>query len=172
MTTVEIATRQAAAADADALAAAHAEAWRGTYRGIIPAVALERMIARRGLTYWRELLERAPSAILVLVFNGELAGYATIGRMRSGPSGRIGEIYELYLRPQYQGVGLGKRLFEAARRRLQDAGCRSLTVWALTDNEAACAFYRRMGGRGAGERRERIGGVSLRKTCFVWQQQR
>ena len=46
-------------------------------------------------------------------------------RLRDGRHGTApanckqqGEIYELYLRPEYQGIGLGSRLFSAARARL------------------------------------------------------
>jgi hypothetical protein len=41
-------------------------------------------------------------------------------------------------------------------------------VWALAENEAACAFYRAMKGRRAAEHAERLGGASLVKIAFLW----
>ena len=168
MPTVAIEVRPARPGDAPALAEAHAEAWRGAYRGIIPAVTLERMVSRRGEPYWRAVTTRTPKAVLVLVFDGAVAGYAMIGRSRSGPSTRFGEIYEIYLKPPYQGVGLGRRLFEEARRSLEAAGLRGLVVWALAENGPACAFYRAMKGRRSAEHAERLGGASLVKVAFLW----
>ncbi len=46
------------------------------------------------------------------------------------------------MKPEYQGVGLGTRLFLAARRELGRFGFDSVVVWALADNENACRFYR------------------------------
>ena len=161
-----VATRWSAEADGPGLASVHRNAWRYAYAGIIPGLALERMIARRGPAWWSRMHERGFRA-LVLDCDGTLAGYATLGRNRSagGPSG---EIYELYVRPEYQGCGLGRRLFAEARSALAANGLPRLTVWALSDNEIACRFYRAMGGTEAGRAEDRFCGVPLRKTGFAW----
>ena len=53
MDTVAIDIRRARAGDAPALAAMHAAAWRYAYRGILPGLVLERMIAEHGEAWWR-----------------------------------------------------------------------------------------------------------------------
>ncbi len=159
--------RPAKAKDAAALAGVYAEAWRGAYRGIIPHLPLERMIARRGLSWWKNALStRRP--LLVLDFGGEACGYVTFGRCRQGRGPFQGEIFELYLHPTYQGLGLGGRLFDAARGRLSDLRLRGLMVWALADNDAACGFYLGLGGKPVAEGAECFGEVSLRKVAFAW----
>src|SRR5687768_2520745 len=102
--------RPAKQRDAAALAEVYAEAWRGAYRGIIPHLSLERMIAKRGLGWWTNALS-SRSPLLVLDFNSAASGYVTYGRCRSGKSPFQGEIFELYLHPIYQGLGLGEQLF-------------------------------------------------------------
>lgn len=78
--------------DAAALAEVYAEAWRGAYRGIIPHLSLERMIARRGERWWKgALAERRP--LLVLDFDGAASGYVTYGRSRTGRTPFQGEIF-------------------------------------------------------------------------------
>jgi ribosomal protein S18 acetylase RimI-like enzyme len=162
-----VATRWSAAADEAGLARVHRDAWRYAYAGIIPGLTLERMIARRGPAWWGRMHDRGFRA-LVLDCDGTLAGYATFGHSRATGGAGSGEIYELYLRPEYQGCGLGRRLFAESRRALVAHGLRRLTVWALTENELACRFYRAMGGDEAAHAEDRFCGVPLAKTGFAW----
>ena len=99
---------------------------------------------------------------------GDIAGYATIGRNRAKELRQEGEIYELYVRPEYQGIGLGTRLFAAARERLSAHGLRGLVVWALEDNSNALAFYQGAGGRDIAEGVEIFDQKALKKVAFVW----
>mgnify|MGYP001765198168 CR=1 FL=1 len=156
----EIGVRRALSADASRIAAVHDAAWAGAYRGIIPGRELERMIARRGPVWWKRALDRH-TAVLVLEFGGEVVGYATVGpnRMRMLPF--AGEIYELYLKPEAQGLGLGRLLFAAARRELRRYGLASFAVRVLADNAGGRAFYERRGGTVAAETGERIGEATL-----------
>ncbi len=123
----------------------HDAAWQEAYRGIIPGRALDAMINRRGPAWWLSAI-RSGSRLLVLEFDSHIAGYASHGRNRVAAIPYAGEIFELYLAPEYQGVGLGERLFQAARDDLAAKGYLSTIVWALSDNERAIRFYRRMGG--------------------------
>lgn len=159
--------RASTEADVEGLAALHRDAWRYAYAGIIPGVALERMIARRGPGWWQRL-HRGGGQALVVALDDDLAGYATLGRSRMPGRRPCGEIYELYLRPEFHGVGLGRRLFAAARHRLSRAGLERLMVWSLADNAVGCRFYRALGGREGGHVCERIGGARLDKICFTW----
>src|SRR5687768_13382121 len=104
MNTLTIDIRKADLKDAPAIADVHHEAWRGAYSGIIPHHALTRMINRRGPDWWANAIRRA-ATVLVVEIGGTLAGYATIGRNRARELPQEGEIYELYLRPEYQGIG-------------------------------------------------------------------
>ena len=137
--------RRARVVDAEAIAAVHDAAWLEAYRGIIPGRTLDAMINRRGPAWWLSAI-RSGSRLLVLEFDSHIAGYASHGRNRVAAIPYAGEIFELYLAPQYQGVGLGERLFHAARDDLAAKGYLSTIVWALSDNERAIRFYKRMGG--------------------------
>jgi ribosomal protein S18 acetylase RimI-like enzyme len=113
-------------------------------------------------------MHRLGQAALVVECGEGVAGYATLGARRSGGSAGEGEIYELYLRPEYHGTGLGRRLFREARRRLTAAGLQRLTVWSLAENEIGCRFYRGVGGIEVARSCEIIGGARLRKIGFWW----
>lgn len=137
--------RHARPVDAEAIATVHDASWRDAYRGVIPAVELERMIARRGPRWWHSAIIKG-TGLLVLDFDRTIVGYATYGRNRVPSMPYSGEIFEIYLMPEHQGLGFGRDLFRAARRELADHGYLSTIVWALADNEKALAFYRRLGG--------------------------
>lgn len=167
MNTLTIDIRRAEPRDAAAIADVHHDAWRGAYAGIIPYRALTAMINRRGAAWWANAIRRAAS-VLVVEIGGEVVGYATLGRNRARELPQQGEIYELYLRPEYQGVGLGSRLFAAARDKLAAHGLSGLVVWALEENGNALGFYESAGGRDVAEGVEVFDHKALRKIAFVW----
>ena len=159
--------RRALPLDANAIAAIHDAAWRSTYQGVIPHIHLERMIARRGPRWWQQQIERGAN-ITLLVFGGVPQGYATWGQVRGSWPWPAGEIFELYVAPAFQGVGLGSRLFSTVKKALKREGFDRLVVWALKDNEAACSFYGGLGGAIAAAVPDRYGDVLLMRVAFVW----
>lgn len=167
MSTLLVETRRARPADAADIAEIHDSAWRATYRGLIPGMELEKMIQRRGPLWWETAIKRG-SRVLVLTFGDAIAGYANVGRNRARGLPYEGEIYELYLRPEYQGLGFGRRLFEDARKELASAGFDGLAVWALADNEPALGFYKALGGNRVARSSEAFGGRTLDKLAFGW----
>ncbi|MFC3207116.1 MAG: GNAT family N-acetyltransferase [Mesorhizobium sp.] len=168
MNTLTIDIRKAEPRDAVAIADVHQQAWQGAYAGIIPHKALMAMINRRGPDWWANAIRRA-ATVLVIEIGGRIAGYTTVGRNRARELKQQGEIYELYLRPEYQGIGLGSRLFAAARARLADNGLKGLVVWALEENQNALSFYAGAGGRDIAEGVEVFEQKALKKVAFVWE---
>lgn len=167
MKTLSIEIRRADPRDAEAIADVHDRAWRGAYAGIIPHRALTAMIGRRGPGWWANAIRRS-ATVLVLEIGGEIAGYATLGRNRARELKQAGEIYELYLSPEYQGVGFGRRLLQAARETLAAHGLKGLVIWALEENTGAISFYEGAGGRNTAEGVEVFDSKALRKIAFVW----
>jgi len=158
--------RAARLEDAPALLRIFRSSWRLAYTGVIPVQALEREIRSRDLRWWQRAAVR-DRGLIILTVNGEVAGYASCGVARAGPS-TSGEIYELYLAPVFQGLGLGEVLFEACRARIDNAGLKNLIVWALIGNERALDFYRGRGGRPSKRGCVRVGPVLLERMAFTW----
>jgi ribosomal protein S18 acetylase RimI-like enzyme len=162
-----ISIRRAKSEDAAALSAVFDAAWREAYQGIIPALALERMMARRGPRWWLSTIGRG-RPLVVLDIGETIAGYVSYGRCRDRSLPADGEVDELYLAPEYQGLGFGTRMFKAVRNDLSDREIKRVVVWALSDNERACAFYQRLGGKLIAETTERIGGAQLSKVAYLF----
>ena len=167
MSTRTTSIRRAREADLGGLSKVFDASWREAYRGILPGVALERLISTRDRAWWRGALRRGRP--IAVVETGELVvGYAAYGRTRSRSLGTEAEIDELYLLPEYQGVGLGRRLFRAVRNDLADHGLARLGVWSLEDNARASAFYEGLGGVAGPRVLDRVAGLPLPKVGFLF----
>ncbi len=167
MNTLTVNTRRARREDCEAIARVHDQSWTNAYGGMLPHAALNRMIQRRGPAWWAKAIDRH-TVILVLEMQERIVGYATIGRNRVQTLPHAGEIYELYLLPEYQGVGFGSHLFLAARGELNRRGLSGHVVWVLADNEPAVRFYENGGGKLIAEGRESFDGKDLRKLAYAW----
>ncbi len=165
MDEIVITVRPALSSDVDEIVEVHDAAWRSAYRGLIPGRELEKLIARRGPGWWRKAIARG-SGLLVLEFDGAIAGYVSYGRNRAPSIPFSGEIFELYVAPAHQGLGFGRRLFRAARRKLALHGYESTIVWALAENELALAFYRAMGGSIVCQAHETFGAETRERVAF------
>lgn len=73
--------------------------------------------------------------------DGELAGVAALRPWVEG----IGEMKRLYVRPAFQGRGLGKALAETVADACREAGYRALRLDTLPSMASAIALYRAMG---------------------------
>jgi GNAT superfamily N-acetyltransferase len=163
--------RRAQPSDAESLSDAYAASWQEAYSGIIPAVQLKRMIARRGAAWWFDAAQRRRN-ILVLDAGAKISGYATFGpaRMDTRMDGRTdaGEIQELYLVPEYQGIGLGGRLFKAACSALRRQSYKRALIRSLEENDRAVRFYEERGGKLVGKIEEEIGGQAMPMLVYEW----
>lgn len=167
MKTLSIDVRRAESQDAAAISEAHRASWLHAYAGIIPHKPLMQMVQRRDAAWWRKAT-RGPATLLVLDVAGVIAGYATLGLNRARALPQDGEIYEIYLRPEYQGLGLGRMLFGESKRLLKSLGCEGMVVWCLEESEMAERFFRAAGGVDIAEGMEDFGEKELKKVGFIF----
>jgi ribosomal protein S18 acetylase RimI-like enzyme len=159
--------RAAKPGDAKRISAVRRASWRDTYSGLLPDHALTRAIGRRSPRWWKTAIQRGDT-VLVTEISGTLAGYVTLGPNRVCQLPYEGEIYELYLGREWKRMGLGRRLFTAARESLARRGLKGLVLWALAENTRACAFYERIGGKTVAEGDTRYGPKTMRMIAFAW----
>ncbi|OJF89854.1 GNAT family N-acetyltransferase [Pararhizobium antarcticum] len=167
MKTLSIDVRPGEPRDAFAIADVHRVSWLQAYAGLIPHRPLNHMVDRRNESWWRKAT-RGPATLLVVDVAGVIAGYATLGLNRARALPQEGEIYEIYLRPEYQGIGLGRILFGEAKSLLRSLGCKGLVVWCLEDSHHADRFFRTAGGRDLCEGMEDFGEKNLKKIGYIW----
>jgi len=164
---VEAETRRATPLDAKSIFEVHKESWSNAYSGILPHNALTRMIHRRDPKWWAGVINKT-AIILVMEFGDKIVGYTTLGPNRVTSFSAEGEIYELYVKPEYQGLGLGTKLLSSAQIELRRRGFKGHIVWSLSDNNQGMQFYARNGGHPIATGSETFDDVTLEKTAFHW----
>jgi ribosomal protein S18 acetylase RimI-like enzyme len=131
--------RDAVADDIPALAELHVTTWNATYRTANgPTVATRTW-------QWQKVFEKADRRDFVLVLedrNGRLIGF-TWGKPDGGEF--EGQLSKIYLRWEYHGLGLGRRMMAETARRFLDRGIHSFVLFAELTNPTL-GFYDRMGG--------------------------
>ena len=134
-----IVCRDAVPDDIPALAELHVETWNRTYR-----TSHGPTIATRS-AQWRRVFSRANPREFVIVLEdpsrrliGFSFGTSSFGEFE-------GVISKIYLRWEYHGLGLGRRLMQETARRFLERGIESCVLFAERSNPTI-GFYDRMGG--------------------------
>jgi GNAT superfamily N-acetyltransferase len=98
---------------------------------------------------WRESLANADSTAFVYVAqddNGTVVGFAGGGPERDGDPNYKGELYAIYLHPDYLRRGIGRQLAQNPSRQ----------------------FYEALGGKYLYEKRIESGGANLIQVAYGW----
>ena len=138
----------------------HWKCWQVTYPGLVSQEYLEKFTLEKSeekAFQWRD-------NILVAKDGDRVVGFVGCGQ--HGPEDpEAGEVFALYVLPEYQGTGVGQRLMDAALDKL--SACPHLCLWAVKGNERAIRFYEKNGFRLNGEEKFvssiSAGGVKLIK---------
>lgn len=163
----EITIRAARPGDARRIARLDVETWRATYAGILATPFLVGLSSQRREIGWAAVIEREPRDVRVAVDgDGNILGFGSCGRSR-GDSDCEGEVFTLYVAPDWQNQGIGRRLLLDLFTRLLDQGCASAVIWVLRDNPSRF-FYRRLGGREIRHKAFVVGGKQIDATAFAW----
>ena len=82
---------------------------------------------------------------LIAEWNGETAGYALFFDFYSSWRGRQLFLEDLFVRPQFRGRKIGKRLLAAVARIAERDGCHGMRWEVLDWNHSAVEFYKSLG---------------------------
>lgn len=146
---------------------------RMCYAGFYPQELLAQMSYERVEMAWRKRIWESPDLPAVFAFVAEdmlqqrIAGVAIGGPTQTMDLPFGGEIYVLYVLPDYHRQGIGRKLVDAAARRLAAQNMHNLLIWVLADNPA-CSFYAALGGQVISEKVLDLGDAKLREVAFGW----
>ena len=167
--------REAYQGDAAAMARVTVDSYRSAHRDHIPAESLMKFTYEESERNWaRTLLKLSGSTeskeCIYVAENdaGDLIGVAMGGPERSNHPIFTGEIYILYLLPEYHRQGIGRWLTGQVVRRLVEWEMHSLIIRVLKANAPARRFYEALGGQLVLEEQIEEDGVVLEQVAYGW----
>jgi len=162
--------RLATLADAPAIAQVRVDAWRTTYRGMIPDAYLAAMRVEESIALWERVLSAPPNRTNTLVaeIDGNVVGFAS-GMMLAEPKhGFDAELSAVYIVRDSQRAGIGRRLVAAVAAAQRAHGATGLIVWVIAGNKPARAFYEKLGAELLIEQPFTWDGMDLVETGYGW----
>lgn len=166
--------RQARLQDARAIGRIEVDTWRATYAGMLPDRVLLGMSAERQTATWAGFLRHRSGDVFVAQEDRtgpggdpRILGFGNCGPQREAALGYAGEVYTLYVTPDAQGNGFGRKLLLALFGRLVHCGHRSALIWVVRQNPSRF-FYERLGGRLVLHRKLPVGGVLVDAAGYGW----
>jgi GNAT superfamily N-acetyltransferase len=164
MSVLGVVIRDATVADAGVMGRLHVRAWQHGYRGVMPDVYLDGLVAEDRIDLWqRHLSDADRHRPLVAVVDEAVVGFAAFGAENSPTAlASCGELYAINLDPDHWGRGIGRVLVRAVTERLRAMGFIEAVLWVVPENERARALYESEGwAADGGESTEDILGVTV-----------
>lgn len=116
----------------------HWRTWHEAYPGLVSDEYLDRLTLEK----CEDMASQWPENTLVALDGDRVTGFVSYGdRGEERPD--AGEIFAIYVLPEYWGTGTGAALMKAALERL--AGYPEIGLWVLKDNGRAIRFYEKQG---------------------------
>lgn len=162
--------RAATAKDAARIAEIHVSGWRAAYRGVVPDPHLQGLSVDQRRLYWSSAIANGEPAVRVAEGSDGVSGWIAFGRCRDAAAAAgAGEIWAIYVSPDFWGRGIGHELLNRALDELRAGGFASVSLWVLAKNERACRFYSASGFEleTSSAKTVEIGGASLEELRYV-----
>lgn len=155
--------RVATVADAMAVAAVRRASWFAAYSGIIDDAAIDRVTGDGDADRIRLQFRSRPQQRMFVAVDGTdtdeaVIGFASFGPERevdggawpppvsaAGAAGKCGEVYALYVHPDWWSTGTGRELMLRVLDRLRRDRYQDVTLWVLEQNTRARRFYEQAG---------------------------
>ncbi len=165
--------REAHQDDIIGIAKVRVDTWRATYKGIVPDDFIENLSYQSTAEGWREAFweNRRPGVALFVAENEseDIVGVAVCGPEQSEDTVYRGEIYVLYVLPQFQNQGIGHALVAACVHYLQQQlAVETLLIWAMAESPYR-RFYESLGGKVVREKNKEFGGKMLLEVGYGWE---
>ena len=166
----EVTIRPAVPADATAIAQVRVDAWRTTYKGMVPQTYLAAMKVEESTALWEKVLTAPPNTTNTFVAerDGGIIGFASGSMLPEPKHGFDAELAAVYLVRDEQRMGIGRRLVAAVAAAQKAHGATGLIVWVIAANKSARAFYEGLGAELLIEQPFTWDGMDLVEAGYGW----
>lgn len=139
-----ITCRPARADDLRPVTVLHVMAWQHAYQGIVPQSHLDSLDVEEAIARRAEHWPWPGSQVAEL--DGVIAGWTSVGPYRGeGCPPGSGEVYAIYVHPEYWSAGVGRSLLHSGMNLLAAQQLSPVFLWVLAGNARARRFYERAG---------------------------
>jgi len=172
--------RTATLADAPGMAQVMVDTWLAAHHGQVPDEQWQRR--RAEWTYaesergWRRSLAEIEAGnnpqgcvYVAVAASGEVVGVTVGCPAELDLLPNAAEVSVLYVRPTYQGQGLGRRLVQQVAAHQATLGKRALLISCLATNAPARRFYEALGGRVIGTHETEDYGFREPQVVYGWE---
>ncbi|MBI5352992.1 MAG: GNAT family N-acetyltransferase [Chloroflexi bacterium] len=168
----QISIRPATESDTLAIVKVNIDTRRATHGGFYPAQLLARMSYEAKEKAWRQALWKNPESPNNIVLVAETDDKKIVGILVGGPERSHddeykGEIYILYVLPDYHKQYIGKQLVVSAVKKLLEINISNLLIWVIADNPSRF-FYESIGGKPVREKEVEIGEIKMKEIGYGW----
>jgi len=166
----DLVIRIAVADDARAIAQVRVDAWRTTYKGMIPDAYLAAMSVDDSEVLWSRVLNAASSraSVFVAASGRDIVGFAAGNLLAEPKYGLDAELTAVYVRRDSQRAGVGSRLVGAVVAAERAQGATGLITWVIAANKGARAFYERLDAELLIEQPFQWDGMDLVEAGYGW----
>jgi ribosomal protein S18 acetylase RimI-like enzyme len=160
----------------DALTQLHIDGLKQSYAHIATQDYFDTLTHESYAKKWQKWIDD-PESLTALALNEHdvPVGLMVYGRLRTPPPGSSSirplygrEIYGLYVNAEHQQQGIGRALLSHAASHFITEKQKSMCLWVMEKNRAACGFYDAMGAKRCGKKMTDVGSVSAKEVCYGW----
>ena len=138
--------RRADVNDARILGEIHSQSWKVAYKGIVPDSVLDNINADKRQKYFEKALSEKGEEDTLIFKDDKAVGFMCIGKCRDeDKDDTYGEIWGMYLLPEYWNQGIGTYLINYGLNELKSRNYKKVTLWVLEENINARKFYEKIG---------------------------
>lgn len=160
--------RMAKPEDALQIAIVNVYTWKTQYSGLMTEEVIDDRVAsveQMAAKNRQRIIDDAN--YIVAEVDGTIVGFTRFAKSTYKDYEDAGEIYALYLLKGFNGKGLGRKLFEAARDELKKSGYNKMIIKCLKGNPTL-DFYKYMGGQVIGEDKMIMDNAVLEEDVLVY----
>lgn len=161
--------RPATINDVPDLARVHIDSWQATYGKLVPEYSLQRFSYQRREECFRTSLTTGKEETFLVQMEQRIVGFLTLGAARDTDLdvSCTGEIWGIYISPDYWRRGIGKKLTEEAETIFKNRKFNRIVLWVLESNQPARRFYEALGYSPDGETKYIDRGTPLKAIRYA-----
>jgi GNAT superfamily N-acetyltransferase len=154
--------------DVEDISYVHARSWQAAYSGIVPQDFLDEFTPEKRAELGRKVMPARPEEYYISYLDETPMGMFIIGSsLQEDTLPHSGEVFALYLLPEYWGKGYGRLLMDYAVMHLYELSYHDIFLWVLEDNIRARTFYEKYGFVFDGIKKEIVIGKPLIEIRYV-----